>query len=71
MDYFTQKDREWFEKAKRFPEQFRIIIDNDAVWIDDIFNGEDDATTVYTFNSYGYQFIHALLKDMDMNCEYC
>jgi len=67
MDYFTQEDHDWFQDVQELPEKYKIIIDNDAVWVEEIESGE----CVYTFTSYGYHFIHALLNDMGINAEYC
>ncbi len=65
---FTQEDHDWFKRAWEMPEQFKIIIDNDSVWIDTI---EEEPECVYTFSCYGYEFIHALLNDMGINVEMC
>jgi hypothetical protein len=69
MDYFTQEDHDWFKKVQELPEIYMIVIDNDSIWVDE--KVDDDAICAYTFNSYGYEFIHALLKDMGINCEFC
>jgi len=67
MDYFTQEDHDWFDRVYEHPKKYKIVIDNDAVWVNDIEKEE----CVYTFNSYGYEFIYALLKDMGINVEMC
>ena len=70
MDYFTQEDHDWFKKVKEMPDKYKIVIDNDSICVDEIL-GEDDEDCVYTFNSYGHYFIHALLNDMGINAEFC
>ncbi len=67
MSNFTQEDHDWFERVQKMEYRYKIVIDNDSVWVDDILEG----TCVYTFNSYGYEFIHALLKDMGINVSFC
>jgi len=67
MDYFTQEDHDWFQDVQELQEKYKINIDNDEVWVEEIESGE----CVYTFTSYGYHFIHALLNDMGINAEYC
>jgi hypothetical protein len=70
MDYFTQEDRDWLENVKQYPSLYQIIIDNDSIWVEtDNENGE--AECLYTFSTYGYYFIHALLNDMGINVDYC
>jgi len=68
MDYFTQDDHFWFMKVCEVPEKYKIVIDNDSIWVDTV---SDEPECVHTFNSYGYHFIHALLNDMGINAEYC
>jgi len=67
MDYFTQEDHDWFKKVQEMGDKYKIVIDNDAVWVEDIEKEE----CVYDFSTYGYYFIHALLNDMGINAEYC
>lgn len=67
MDYFTQEDHNWFKKVWEMPEKYKIVIDNDSICVDDI----EKEKCVYTFNSYGYYFVHALLNDMGINAEFC
>jgi hypothetical protein len=69
MDYFTEEDKKWFKVLQENPNKYKVIIDNDSVHIDKISEDEDGYT--YTFNSYGYEFIHALLNHMGFNAEYC
>lgn len=71
MDYFTQEDHDWFKKVQEMPDKYKIVIDNDSVWVETVETVDDDPICVYTFNSYGYYFIHALLDDIGINVEYC
>lgn len=67
MDYFTQEDHDWFKKVQEMGDKYKIVIDNDAVWVEDIEKEE----CVYDFSTYGCHFIRALLNDMGINAEYC
>lgn len=64
---FTQEEHDWFKRVQEFPKKYKIVIDNDSVWIDDIQTEE----CAFVFTSYGYEFIYALLNDMGINAEYC
>lgn len=68
MDCFTQEDHNWFKRVWEMPNSFKIVIDNDCVWVETV---ADKPEEVYTFNSYGYQFIYDLLNDMGINVEMC
>jgi len=70
MDYFTQEDHDWFQRVKEQPSEYQIIIDNDSIWIE-TYDENLETICVYTFSSYGYEFIHALLKDMGVNADFC
>lgn len=67
MDHFTLDDKEWFIKVQEHPDTYKIIIDNDGIWVEEFDNNE----CVYTFTSYGYNFVYALLNLMCINAEYC
>lgn len=67
MDTFTLEDSKWFTTVRDYPYEYKIVIDNDCVWVDSIENNE----CVYTFSTYGYYFIHALLNDIGINVEFC
>jgi hypothetical protein len=67
---FTEEDKYWFEIVKETPSEYQIIIDNDSVWIEtDNINGVTEC--IYTFNSYGYEFIYGLLNHIGINADYC
>lgn len=67
MDTFTLQDSEWFTTVRDYPQEYKIVIDNDCVWVESIKDNE----CVYTFSTYGYYFIHALLNDIGINVEFC
>lgn len=68
MDYFTQEDHDWFRRVQEMSNKYKIVIDNDSVWVE---TTDDDPECVHTFGTYGYYFIHALLDDMGINAEFC
>ena len=62
---FSKEEHNWLKKIQEFPEKYNVVIDNDAVWI------QDEDEEVFTFNNYGYEFIYELLNDMGINAELC
>lgn len=68
MDYFSQEDHDWFQRVQEMDYQYKIVIDNDSVWVETV---GDNPECVHTFDSYGQNFIHAVLNDMGINASYC
>ena len=68
MDYFTQEDHDWFARVTEMKDEYKIVIDNDVIWVE---TAEEDSECVHTFSTYGDYFIHALLNDIGINAEYC
>ncbi|UWG96817.1 hypothetical protein LPY66_18360 [Dehalobacter sp. DCM] len=68
MDNFTQEDHDWWKRIQETPEKYKVVIDNDCVWVD---LAEEDQECVYTFSTFGNYFIHALLIDMGINVGCC
>jgi len=69
MNYFNQEDHNWFQKVKEQPSEYQIIIDNYSIWVET--DDENSETIcVYTFNSYGYEFIYGLLNDIGINADF-
>jgi len=65
---FTQEDHDWFERVREMDYKYKIVIDNDSVWVEIL--GED-SECAHVFNSHGYEFIYGLLNDMGINVEMC
>ena len=65
---FTQEDNDWLKRVQEMDYKYKIVIDNDAIWVETL--GEDNEC-VYTFSSYGYEFIYGLLHDMGINAKIC
>jgi hypothetical protein len=67
---FTKEDKYWFEIVRETPTEYQILIDNDSIWVEtDDTNGE--TICIYTFSSYGYEFIYGLLNHIDINANMC
>lgn len=68
---FTDEDKYWFELVKESPSEYQIIIDNDSVYVETDDADSHETICVYTFNSFGYDFIYGLLNYMGINADYC
>ena len=62
----TKQEIKWLEKIKDNPS-YKIVVDNDSIWIDGLI--EDDC--VFTFDSYGEDFIVDLLNGLGYYAEHC
>lgn len=63
----TRYEREWLRKVKEYPNMYRVTVDNDSIWVDDI--GENEC--VFQFNEFGQEFIIELLNELGYNAEGC
>lgn len=59
-------EKKWILKCKTHPDKYRIMIDNDSIFIDDMEKEE----FVFEFNSYGYEFAKELLDYIGCNTEH-
>lgn len=57
-------DIRWMEKCEEFPEKYKIIVDNDEVYV----VGDNDEE-VYSFSEYGWRFALGLLRYIGCNAE--
>ena len=60
-------DIRWMNKCEEFPEKYKIIVDNDEVYVVDKTTDED----VYTFSEYGWRFALSLLRYIGVDAEEC
>jgi hypothetical protein len=58
---------EWLEEMKKNPSNYKIVVDNDSVWIDSV----ADEDCVFQFNEFGQDFIVSILNHMGFNAEHC
>ena len=59
-------EKKWILKCKTHPDKYRIMLDNDSIFIDDMEKEE----FVFEFNSYGYELAKELLDYIGCNTEY-
>lgn len=59
-------EKKWILKCKTHPDKYRIMIDNDSIFIDDMEKEE----FVFEFNNYGYELAKELLDYIGCNTEY-
>lgn len=62
----TEQELIWLEKCKN-DLNYRIVVDNDSIWVDGV--KEDEC--VFTFESYGEDFIVYLLNGLGYYAEHC
>lgn len=59
--------KNWLQDVKTYGNAYKIVVDNDGIWVEDIEENE----TVFTFNSYGQDFIVELLNELEYRAEHC
>lgn len=60
-------EKVWLNLIREFPEEYKIVVDNDSVWVESI-SRED---CVFEFESYGSDFIVQSLSYLGYNIEHC
>lgn len=69
---FSEEEIEWIKLAVENNSDYRVTVDNDCIYIDKNVNEEtDERECVFTFNSFGEDFIVNLLNYIGCNAEYC
>lgn len=58
-------DAEWIERCKERPDKFKIMVDNDSIWVEEIGSGD----IMHYFLEYGYEFAKTLLEYIECNVE--
>ena len=69
MSEFVQEDSDWFDKVYEMPMLFKIVITDNDIYVETIGDDNNKPKWQYTFSLCGYEFAHALLKDMGINCD--
>ena len=64
---FSEEEIEWIKLAVENNNDYHIIVDNDCIYIEET----DECECVFTFNSFGQDFIVNLLNYIGCNAEYC
>jgi hypothetical protein len=76
----NEKDREWFNKCKQYPEKYQITVDNDCISANETnpfdpdtqeeqFNNFDGGH--YSFSEFGEDFIVGLLRHIGIDADQC
>lgn len=63
----TYNDWMLLDLVKTDRKRYKIVVDNDIVWVEDLRQGE----VAGDFSSYGDALIVAILESMGINVEYC
>ena len=61
----NSNDIHWMNLCEDFKEKFKIIVDNDEVYVVDTATDEE----VYTFSEYGWRFALSLLRYIGCTAE--
>ena len=65
---WKKEDEEWLEKCINNPDKYRILVDNDDVFVVDVQN--EECESLYTFSAFGYDMLFHVLKFLKCNVEY-
>lgn len=60
-------DVKWLKQVKKYPNRFKIVIDNDQIWVEDYI----DDKMVHEFNSFGEEFLCEVLNQFGCKAEQC
>lgn len=63
----TYNDRMLLDLVKTDRKRYKIVVDNDIVWVEDLRQGE----VAGDFSSYGDELIVSILEYMGIDVEYC
>ncbi|MBS7020382.1 MAG: hypothetical protein KH135_00715 [Firmicutes bacterium] len=66
MKNFSKEDKKWIEKCKKYPSKYKIYVDNDMIFVEDVFTEE----SIYTFEYFDYDFIVQVLNYIGCNAEW-
>ena len=66
----TNNDVKLLELLRNNPGKYKVIVDNDAVWVEDTDEFAEKGI-VGDFSSYGDQLIVALFAYMNISVDYC
>lgn len=62
----TILEKEWLLKCKQNPDKYKIWVDNDIIYVDDLQKEE----CVFDFENYGYEFVKDLLEHLGYNVDF-
>lgn len=58
-------EKVWLNFIREFPEEYKIVVDNDSIWVDNISKEE----YIFQFENYGVDFIVDVLRHLGCNVE--
>lgn len=68
---FTEREVDMLTLATKHPDEYRIIVDNDSIWLERMIDEDSDEDCfVDNFNTFGCEFAYELLKHIGCNVEY-
>ena len=62
----TTLEKEWIVKCQREPNKYKILVDNDAIFVEDLKTEE----AIFYFDDYGYHFVKNLFAFLGCNVDY-
>lgn len=68
---FSEKEIDMLTLASKHRDEYKVVVDNDSIWLERLMADEDGEFYVDDFNTCGYEFAYELLKYMGCNVEYC
>lgn len=61
----TEQEKHWIEKCIQNPEKYVIVVDNDAVFVEDM----DSIECVFEFEHFGWEMVLDLLRYIRCNAD--
>lgn len=61
----SEQEKRWIEKCSKNPEKYVIVVDNDAVFVEDT----DSIECVFEFSHYGWEMVLYLLRYIGCNAD--
>lgn len=61
----NERERYWIDMCRKRKDEYVIVVDNDAAYVVEIFNG----ACVFEFNHYGWELALDLFKHIGCNAE--
>jgi hypothetical protein len=66
----NEKDKKMFEELiKDKGVKYRIVIDNDSVWVEN--KTDEDADTVHNFDEFGYYLLKQVFEQLGLDADFC
>lgn len=69
----NKEDIKWLQKCLDDPKRYKIYVDNDDIFIVEITKEDPDgmdSKVLYSFTSFGYDFVVGILEYLGANVDY-